>query len=239
MVLGEGKPTPGSGQGQPFDHVGIDWHPARSVRNEFQTRRAWRRTGRVSAPNHRGRRAEGLRAGTAEDRRPPVTRRSRVPRRPRTRADPDLQPAHLRPSEGSASPRKPKLWMFSRSEPSILDVACRDSGEAADPRTPSHPQPSSVTRTGTCRSGPSSISPRGILTALRASSASRQAHSVAEAGRSNDLPRGDTVDRGLILVCPVTGLAYLLGYVEDMPQNPSMPRPPTNLNPARSVSRGS
>ena len=29
------------------------------------------------------------------------------------------------PSEGRASPRKPNVWMFNRSEPSIFDVAWR------------------------------------------------------------------------------------------------------------------
>ena len=48
------------------------------------------------------------------------------------------------PSEGSASPRKPKEWIFSRSEPSIFDVAWRESASGRSSAV--IPQPSSVTR---------------------------------------------------------------------------------------------
>ena len=48
------------------------------------------------------------------------------------------------PSEGSASPRNPKLRMLVRSVPSIFEVACRSS---ASPSSPAGiPCPSSATR---------------------------------------------------------------------------------------------
>ena len=37
----------------------------------------------------------------------------------------------LRTSEASASPRKPKVWMSRRSDPSILDVACLASARGS------------------------------------------------------------------------------------------------------------
>ena len=80
-------------------------------------------------------------AGVTAPRRPPTTSI-------RAASSPPVREVMLSrptaPSEGSASPRNPKLWMFSRSEPSIFDVAWRASASgrsAAD-----MPQPSSVTR---------------------------------------------------------------------------------------------
>ena len=86
------------------------------------------------------------------------------------------------PIDGNASPRNPKEWMFSRSDPSILDVACRAS---ARPSSPSGmPCPSSVTRIRL-------LPPSPYSTAIRpapASSAFSISSFTAEAGRSTTSP---------------------------------------------------
>ena len=96
------------------------------------------------------------------------------------------------PSDGSASPRKPKLWMLSRSLPSILLVACRDnaSGRSAG----SMPQPSSVTRIKV-------FPPSAIATSIRpapASIAFSTSSLTALAGLFHDLAGSNPVDRGFV-----------------------------------------
>ena len=86
------------------------------------------------------------------------------------------------PSEGSASPRKPKLRMFSRSDPSIFEVAWRD--RASGRSSPAMPQPSSVTRIRV-------LPPSATSTVMRlapASSAFSTSSFTADAGRSTTSP---------------------------------------------------
>ena len=72
---------------------------------------------------------------------PPVTWIS-APSWPEARVVMDKRPTA--PKDGSASPLKPKLWMLSRSEPSIFEVAWRLSARGKS--SPGMPQPSSDTR---------------------------------------------------------------------------------------------
>ncbi len=86
------------------------------------------------------------------------------------------------PRLGSASPRKPKLRMSRRSEPSIFDVAWRASASGRSAAV--IPQPSSLTRI-------SRLPPPAIATSIRrapASSAFSTSSLTAEAGRSTTSP---------------------------------------------------
>ena len=86
------------------------------------------------------------------------------------------------PRLGSASPRKPKLRMSSRSEPSIFEVACRAS--ASGRSSGAMPQPSSLTRI-------SRLPPPAMAMSMRvapASSAFSTSSLTAEAGRSTTSP---------------------------------------------------
>jgi hypothetical protein len=86
------------------------------------------------------------------------------------------------PSEASASPRKPKLWIARRSLPSIFEVACRDS--ASGKSSARMPWPSSKTRI-------SVLPPSACATSIRrapASSAFSTSSFTAEAGRSTTSP---------------------------------------------------
>jgi len=86
------------------------------------------------------------------------------------------------PSEASASPRKPKLVMLTRSSPSSFEVACRASASASS--SAGMPQPSSDTRI-------SRLPPSAIATSIRrapASSAFSTSSLTAEAGRSTTSP---------------------------------------------------
>ena len=86
------------------------------------------------------------------------------------------------PSEGKASPRKPKLWIFVRSDPSILEVACRLSARGRS--SGRMPQPSSITRISVLP--PSEISTR--IWRAPASKAFSTSSLTAEAGRSTTSP---------------------------------------------------
>ena len=90
-------------------HIGDGLHLGRSLAQEFQPAlRAWREQ---VAQLHHGARATGRRAKPR--RFPPAVSHSRAHSRPRMPAG-DPEPSPRPRSEGSASPRKPKLWMLNR-----------------------------------------------------------------------------------------------------------------------------
>ena len=86
------------------------------------------------------------------------------------------------PSDGRASPRNPKLFMFKRSVPSIFEVACRDKANGKS--SADMPHPSSVTRINV-------LPPSAISTEMRrapASIAFSTSSFTADAGRSTTSP---------------------------------------------------
>ena len=113
------------------------WASARSLRRNFNRAGvAWNRSRNsttVPRPSAAGRTAEM---------RPPETEMDAAAVQDEVREVIVSRPTA--PSEGSASPRKPKLRMSRRSLPSILDVAWRQSASGRSAAV--IPQPSSVTR---------------------------------------------------------------------------------------------
>ena len=115
------------------------------------------------------------------------------------------------PSEGRASPRKPKEWMLSRSEPSILLVAWRDN--ASGKSGPEMPQPSSVTRIRV-------LPPSAITTSIRCAPASTAFSTnsfTAEAGRSKTSPAAIRLIAASSS-CLMTGRGFIWGSEMAMPQ---------------------
>jgi hypothetical protein len=118
-------------------------------------------------------------AGRTSPTLPPMTE-SAAPVSPATRDVTVSRPTA--PSEASASPRKPKLRISRRSDPSILEVAWRDSAKGRS--RAAMPQPSSDTRT---RLRP----PSAMTTSIRpapASMAFSTSSLTAEAGLSTTSP---------------------------------------------------
>ena len=125
-AVGQGEGDPGRGHRQAAHHLADRLRLRPVGAQELQPRRGGGRTGPRARPRCRAPAPPGA---TARHR--PAAHRDAAPpppRRPRARSGSSRPTA---PSEGSASPRKPKLRMWVRSVPSIFEVACRSSASAS------------------------------------------------------------------------------------------------------------
>ena len=174
----------GPRQREPADGVGDRLRLGPVGAQEFQPRRR-----RVEEVAHLDGRAGARAAGRGARRAGRHRRRSPSASAPATR-EVSVSRA-TEPIDGSASPRKPKKRMSTRSSPSILEVAWRSSASASSAAV--MPQPSSATRISDLPPSAMSISMRrgagvdGVLDQL-----------LDRRGRALDhLARGDPVGGGL------------------------------------------